>query len=897
MANKSALELAVETGKWDSGLNKAKKALENFTESSGGLQQALDKDSAKMGKFVQIMGKTESTAKTAKGQMNDYKNTIEQLTMQYNRMTDAQKKSIGQDYLQVIDKLKQKYQEVNQEAQNLSRSLESTTGKGGFGQLMSGVAGKFGISASMFTGVGAAIAGAGAAFKFTSDNIKTAMNFERSMSQLSSLTGMVGKDLEKLKNYAIDLGSTSTLTASQVADAFRLIGSQQPQLLASGEALKEVTQYAITLSEAAGIDLTTAAQTLSTSINQMGGDSANAERYVNVLAAASQKGAGDIAWLGEAITKSATAAKAVGTDYEELVANLEQLAKGGFDASTAGTALRSIIMNLEKQTNEKFKPSVVGLTQAFDNLAKEQLDITGYQDIVGKMFASQAKVLAEAAGEAKNLQEAITGTNIAEEQAKTNTDNLDGSLKSLSSAWEGLNLHINDSNGFLRDCVDWLKEVIVWADQTFTAAGRAAKQLERLRGGGNGQPSVVDQQIDTLNGYSSQTQKWGAYRSQVGAYNNEINELNRIADALEAWRSGGQRTEEMRQLVALAWEKYKATDASVVRMTAANVEAMRDEYQKRGRAAIYGNQSGTAPSIVQEDENVPTPTPTHTTPRKTTVKEVRELTGLLEIQQKKVKDLQTQIAQAPTETMITYLQGDLKVAQDELDRLQGKVKEVNGEGLQLVTTETRGTLEILEDQLKTIQESMKAAITPEDYAEMLAAAADVQEQIKAFKGENKKETKTVNLSQEIGNIVSGISGMTSSIEQLGIELPEGMKDVLGGIQSMVNILTSIGTIVSAIEAISAADIITPFARGGVVHAAGGYKVPGNHYSGDNIPALLDAGEVVLNRAQAASLASDLQSGVGAGGYRPSYISGEQIFLVLNRYTKRTGKGELVTWRD
>ena len=73
-------------------------------------------------------------------------------------------------------------------------------------------------------------------------------------------------------------------------------------------------------------------------------------------------------------------------------------------------------------------------------------------------------------------------------------------------------------------------------------------------------------------------------------------------------------------------------------------------------------------------------------------------------------------------------------------------------------------------------------------------------------------------------------------------------------------------------------------------------MPGNHYSGDNIPALLDAGEVVLNRAQAASLASDLQS-AGAGSYRPSYISGEQIYLALNRYTKRTGKGELVTWRD
>ena len=68
---------------------------------------------------------------------------------------------------------------------------------------------------------------------------------------------MVGSDLEKLKGYAIELGSTTTLTASQVADAFKMIGSQQPQLLESGEALKQVTKYAITLSEAAGIELST----------------------------------------------------------------------------------------------------------------------------------------------------------------------------------------------------------------------------------------------------------------------------------------------------------------------------------------------------------------------------------------------------------------------------------------------------------------------------------------------------------------------------------------------------------------------------------------------------------------------------------------------------------------
>ena len=123
---KTALELAVGTGQWNAGLKKAKSALDNFTQSQGGLQQALAKDSASMQQFVRMMGQAESNSKTAKGQMNDYKSTIEQLTMQYNRMTEAQKKTIGQDYLQAIEQIKQKYQSVNHELQQMNHSLSQT---------------------------------------------------------------------------------------------------------------------------------------------------------------------------------------------------------------------------------------------------------------------------------------------------------------------------------------------------------------------------------------------------------------------------------------------------------------------------------------------------------------------------------------------------------------------------------------------------------------------------------------------------------------------------------------------------------------------------------------------------------------------------------------------------
>ncbi|MBR5879566.1 MAG: hypothetical protein IKY91_08400, partial [Akkermansia sp.] len=61
----SLLELSVGTGKWDAGLKKAQQALNNFTQAQGGFQKALEKDNGDMQKFIQMMGKMDSTANTS----------------------------------------------------------------------------------------------------------------------------------------------------------------------------------------------------------------------------------------------------------------------------------------------------------------------------------------------------------------------------------------------------------------------------------------------------------------------------------------------------------------------------------------------------------------------------------------------------------------------------------------------------------------------------------------------------------------------------------------------------------------------------------------------------------------------------------------------------------------
>ena len=170
------------------------------------------------------------------------------------------------------------------------------------------------------------------------------------------------------------------------------------------------------------------------------------------------------------------------------------------------------------------------------------------------------------------------------------------------------------------------------------------------------------------------------------------------------------------------------------------------------------------------------------------------------------------------------------------------------------------------------------------------------QRIKDFKAPTPKDKTEVKLSEEIGKMTSGISSMVGGIEALGVELPQGLQDVLGGIQGVISILTGISTIITAIEAISAADAVIPFANGGIVpHAANGWMVPGNDHS-DRTLIAASSGELILNRAQQGVLASQLQDVANGSGYTPSHISGEQIYIALNRYTRRTGKGELVTWR-
>ena len=97
---------------------------------------------------------------------------------------------------------------------------------------------------------------------------------------------------------------------------------------------------------------------------------------------------------------------------------------------------------------------------------------------------------------------------------------------------------------------------------------------------------------------------------------------------------------------------------------------------------------------------------------------------------------------------------------------------------------------------------------------------------------------------------------------------------------------------------AAAGLATMISTISAIHSATGYAdggiIPGNRFSGDNQWARVNAGELILNQAQTGIIASALQGGGSEGMAMQPYVEGEKVFLGMENWSKRSGRGEIVT---
>ena len=175
----------------------------------------------------------------------------------------------------------------------------------------------------------------------------------------------------------------------------------------------------------------------------------------------------------------------------------------------------------------------------------------------------------------------------------------------------------------------------------------------------------------------------------------------------------------------------------------------------------------------------------------------------------------------------------------------------------------------------------------------------------------KEAEKTISVASAFMQVVQGVHSFLSVFQTSALAANTAAvtaNTVALGVNSASNVAAgaSGGSSILGPLAIGGAAIFTLgkifdwFSGGGIIKAASGTLV-GNSYSGDNLRGIgpsgqiygLNAGEVVLNRAQVGNLESQLE-GSGMQNIRLSaVIEGEDIRLALNNNADRWG-GELVT---
>lgn len=335
---------------------------------------------------------------------------------------------------------------------------------------------------------------------------KQAAEQEDAAANLKALTGLDDDNIAWLKQQAETLSTTMEKSglrvrksATEILEAYMLVGSKKPELLQDKEALNAVTIEAMRLAEAAKMELKDAVAGVTLAMNQYGASADKAGRYVNVLAAGSKFGAVGVETQTKSIVKAGVAANMANVPIEQLVGLLEALGERGIEGEIAGTQLKTFFLKLEAGAKET-RPSVVGLQQALETLAAKNLSVTELTKMFGLESISTAQALISSADKVKYYTDAVTGTNTAVEQAAINSDttaarmaqvrnqiNLTGQelAKTLAPI---LNKTVGWTRKFvmiLPGLIDWLKKwglevvVLTAAYATYTYGTRAAEAVTR----------------------------------------------------------------------------------------------------------------------------------------------------------------------------------------------------------------------------------------------------------------------------------------------------------------------------------------------------------------------------------------------------------------------------------
>lgn len=336
-------------------------------------------------------------------------------------------------------------------------------------------AGKLKTGGALATG--AAAAGGYAAGRF----LQPAIGFGKEMSRVQALTRIDknSPQFKALREQALKLGSETQFTAGDAASgqAFLAMAGFTPQ------AIQAALPGVLSMATAGGMDLGETADIGSNILTQFGLSADQMDRVGDTLTAAFTRTNTDLRALGETMKYAGPVAGKLGISLEQAAAMAGVLANMGIRGSDAGTALRKSLANLSSppkaaaealkelgvavsDANGKMRPMEDVLADLYKATRKygEVDRVSFFKDIAGEEAFTSFMALVDAAGNGSlpKLRKELEGARgEAERTAKVMADNLDGDLKSLGSAWEGLRIRISDLvDGPLRSVTQWLTRVV-----------------------------------------------------------------------------------------------------------------------------------------------------------------------------------------------------------------------------------------------------------------------------------------------------------------------------------------------------------------------------------------------------------------------------------------------------
>lgn len=311
------------------------------------------------------------------------------------------------------------------------------------------------------------LAGIGAA------GLKTAMNFEKGMSEVRAISGATGKDFDALREKAIDLGATTAFSAGEVASAMT-------EMAKAGWGTQQILDGmggVLDAAAASGEDLASVATIVADAITGFGMEASDSTRVADLLTQAANSGTIGINDLGETFKYIAPIAGAMGLSIEDVTTAVAAMSMAGIKGSSAGTALRTMLTNLVNPAGQSKKAiEELGLSATNADGSMKSLDEivsmlrTSFDGMTEAEKAQYAAMLAGQEGMSGllsllNLTEeeynAIAASmdnanGVAQETATIMQDNLQSKVEQLGGSLESLAIKLGDI------VIPYVQQFVVW---------------------------------------------------------------------------------------------------------------------------------------------------------------------------------------------------------------------------------------------------------------------------------------------------------------------------------------------------------------------------------------------------------------------------------------------------